>query len=100
MNGLNTGRLRDPARLLVFLTLIAVAAFVAGSARQTFVQAEPRSPQPEQPAAAEPGGQVSPSNVVRQGSPPAAADPTDLTKSDTAWEVEWELTHPNNKPFY
>jgi primary-amine oxidase len=38
--------------------------------------------------------------VVRQGFPGATADPNDLTKSDTAWEVEWELTHPDNRPMY
>src|SRR5262249_25680099 len=29
----------------------------------------------------------------------AAADPNDLTKSETGWEIEWELTHPDNRPF-
>ncbi|MCS7046812.1 MAG: hypothetical protein NZO58_10690, partial [Gemmataceae bacterium] len=31
-------------------------------------------------------------NVVRQGFPARAADPNDLAKSDTAWEVEWTIT--------
>jgi hypothetical protein len=39
-------------------------------------------------------------NIVRQGFPAAKADATDLTKSETAWEIEWELTHPFNKPLY
>ena len=39
-------------------------------------------------------------NIVRQGFPAAKADPNDLTKSETAWEVEWELTHPENRPLY
>jgi hypothetical protein len=37
-------------------------------------------------------------NVVRQGFPARAADPGDLSKSDTGWEVEWEITQPTNKP--
>jgi len=37
-------------------------------------------------------------NVVRQGFPAATFDPEDLTKSETAWEVEWELSHPQNRP--
>src|SRR5438034_8776008 len=35
-------------------------------------------------------------NVVRQGFPAAKADDTDLTKSDTAWEIEWDLTSKDN----
>jgi hypothetical protein len=31
-------------------------------------------------------------NFVRQGFPAANADPDDLTKSDTAWEIEWTIT--------
>jgi hypothetical protein len=38
-----------------------------------------------------------PTDVVRQGFPAAGFDPADPTKSDTFWEVEWELTHPENK---
>ena len=36
-------------------------------------------------------------NIVRQGFPAAGSDPDDLTKSETAWEIEWELTHPTNR---
>jgi hypothetical protein len=39
-------------------------------------------------------------NVVRRGFPAAGGDNDDLTKSETAWEVEWELTHPENRPTY
>jgi hypothetical protein len=39
-------------------------------------------------------------NLVRQGFPAGTADPNNLTASQTAWEIEWELTHPENKPFY
>jgi len=35
-------------------------------------------------------------NVVRQGFPAAKADAQDLTKSDTAWEIEWDLTSKDN----
>lgn len=37
-------------------------------------------------------------NVVRHGFPSATFDPENPTKSDTAWEVEWELSHPQNRP--
>lgn len=37
-------------------------------------------------------------NVVRQGFPAATFDPSDITKSETGWEIEWELTHPQNRP--
>lgn len=50
------------------------------------------------PAPADPGSRNL--NIVRQGFPAAQADPDDLTKSETAWEVEWELTHPENRPIY
>ncbi|QVL34409.1 hypothetical protein KIH39_11025 [Telmatocola sphagniphila] len=39
-------------------------------------------------------------NIVRQGFPAAGYDKSDITKSETAWEIEWELTHPNNRPYY
>src|SRR5262245_5426393 len=35
-------------------------------------------------------------NVVRQGFPARKADPNDLTQSETAWEIEWSITSPNN----
>jgi primary-amine oxidase len=35
-------------------------------------------------------------NVLRQGFPAGKADPKDLTKSDTAWEIEWDITSPDN----
>ncbi len=35
-------------------------------------------------------------NIVKQGFPAGKADPKDLTKSDTAWEIEWTITSPNN----
>src|SRR5262245_13222525 len=35
-------------------------------------------------------------NVVVQGFPAGKADPADLTKSDSAWEIEWDITSPDN----
>ena len=35
-------------------------------------------------------------NLVRQGFPAAKADPADLEKSDTAWEIDWTITNPDN----
>jgi hypothetical protein len=35
-------------------------------------------------------------NTVRQGFPASKSDPNDLTKSDTAWEIDWEITSPDN----
>jgi hypothetical protein len=37
-------------------------------------------------------------NVIRQGFPAAKADAAALEKSDTAWELEWDITNPNNAP--
>lgn len=39
-------------------------------------------------------------NIVRQGFPAASFDPDDITKSETAWEIEWDLTHPLNRPMF
>jgi hypothetical protein len=77
------------------LALLAVAGFALFTlVLMTTHDAQP--PVQAQPAAAP--AAAPPSNIVRQGFPAAQADPSDLTKSDTAWEVEWELTHPNNRP--
>jgi hypothetical protein len=35
-------------------------------------------------------------NIVRQGFPAAQANPQDLTKSDTGWEIEWDITSADN----
>lgn len=69
------------------LALIVAAAFSNGRARTTPIQ-------PDGPGAA--AGPAS--NVVRQGFPASKFDPDDLAKCDTAWEVEWDLTHPTNRP--
>src|SRR5262249_55285860 len=88
------------ARLVGLLAAAGFAALAAGGPGEG-----PGSPGP---APRDPAGQLPvPSaarapapDVVRQGFPGATADPNDLTKSDTAWEVEWELTHPDNRPRY
>ena len=43
-------------------------------------------------------GQAASSNVVRQGFPATKFGPNDFAKCDTGWEIEWELTHPDNRP--
>src|SRR5260370_10911488 len=39
---------------------------------------------------------ITEANVVRQSFPAARADPADPTKSDTAWEIDWEITNADN----
>jgi hypothetical protein len=93
--------MRFTAPRAAVLGLVAAAGCVllaAGEAKSP-LRAAPRERQPAgQPpdtaAAPPPAG-----NVVRQGFPAAGADPDDLTKSETAWDVEWELTHPTNRPY-
>ncbi len=76
-----------------FLAVLAGAAafgfWCLRPPRVEAVHAEARQPEAEPPA---------PGNVVRQGFPARAADPADLTKSDTAWEIEWDITNPGNGP--
>src|SRR4051794_8102615 len=62
--------------------------------------ATPLAPQPAGDEPAPPPAAARKTNVVRQGFPAANSNADDLTKSETAWEVEWELTHPENRPFY
>ncbi|HZT81803.1 MAG TPA: hypothetical protein VFA26_16370 [Gemmataceae bacterium] len=90
-------RLAGPAarfRLLAFLAglaLVGSALLTAGRLGEASVPAGSRAQAPADEAP--PAG-----NVVRQGFPAAAADPNNLAQSDTAWEVEWDLTHPENRP--
>jgi hypothetical protein len=88
-------------RLVGFLILVGFAVLLTGDSRERPIRAEPLAPQVEEPI---PQGASQPNNgaanVVRQGFPAAKADPNNLAKSDSAWEVEWELTHPMNQPFY
>jgi hypothetical protein len=57
----------------------------------------PGAVQQQEPEAAE-TPLVGQPNVVRQGFPAREADPADLSKSDTAWEIEWDITNPLNGP--
>jgi hypothetical protein len=86
------------AGVLSLLGLAGLALMLTRDPAETPVRAGPRERQPGQPTdtAAPPAT----GNVVRQGFPAAGADSEDLAKSETAWEVEWELTHPTNKPSY
>jgi hypothetical protein len=86
------------ARFWGFLGLVGLALLTVSDAREASIRAEPRAAAPQPPAPVDVPLAVA--NIVRQGFPAAKADPGDLTKSDTAWEVEWELTHPQNRPFY
>jgi hypothetical protein len=88
-------RLAASARgpLLGLLAIIGLAWLMAREPREVPVRAEP-------PAAAADGAPAAATNVVRQGFPAGKADPNNLAKSETAWEVEWDLTHPQNKPIY
>jgi hypothetical protein len=75
------------------LLLVAGVVLALQSAGPTLVGQFP-------PPKAKPAAVAFPPNVVKQGFPAAAADPDALEQSDSAWEVEWELTHPENKTWY
>jgi hypothetical protein len=80
---------------LALLLMTVGAAFVLspGRAPEAAGQFQP-PPRPKLPAV------TLPSNVVRQGFPAATFDPENIEASETAWEVEWELTHPENRTWY
>ncbi len=81
-----------------FLGLLGLALLIVSDAGEAPSRAEPGAAMPQPPAQADMPLAVA--NIVRQGFPAAKADPSDLTKSETAWEIEWELTHPQNRPSY
>src|SRR5207244_4331785 len=87
-------------RALGFIALVAVAALIAGDSGPVPVRAAQRQPRPGDPTVVAAGDPAPVTNVVRQGFPAAAADPANLTKSESAWEIEWELTNPTNRPYY
>src|SRR5213593_2138875 len=90
------GRLASSC-LVGFLVALGLTLLAAGKAKNTSVAAQPAAPATDEPA--QPADDPNPPNhIVRQGFPAAKADPTDLTKSDTAWEIEWDLTNPDNQP--
>jgi len=87
------------------LIALAGAVLLATGAMPTALRGHGGAPTPRQSRGAvaplQPAADAPvPSNVVRQGFPAAGYDPADVTKSETAWEVEWELTHPTNKPYF
>jgi hypothetical protein len=88
------------ARFLGFLAVVGSAVLTAGDSGPAPIRAEPSVRQADEQSSIPVGEPHLAVNIVRQGFPAAKADPYDLTKSETAWEVEWELTHPENKPLY
>src|SRR5438874_2228016 len=79
--------------LRVLLLLVAAGALVLGLIGGGLTPARQFSPRGRPRIA----GPSLPSNVVKQGFPAARYDPAEPEKCDTAWEIEWELTHPQNK---
>src|SRR5688500_8784665 len=78
--------------------LTAASCWLApGPAAAPVTPAEAGVPNP--PAANQPDAPV-PSNTVRQGFPARGFDPAAPERSDTCWEVEWELTHPENRVYF
>lgn len=79
--------------------LVAVAAGLL--AITSAAERSPAAPQFQIPPRPKAGpAPVFPANVVKQGFPAAGFDPNQPEKSDTAWEIEWELTHPENKTWF
>ena len=90
-------------RFRVFLrgcALLLVAGLMTLTARHGETSTAVAQPPPRRGAPPPVAPSLGTPNVVRQGFPAAAADLNDLTKSDTAWEIEWDLTHPFNRPSY
>jgi hypothetical protein len=81
-----------PAAAGLLTLLVGACGFALWFSRPARVEAIRPDRQPE----AEPA--VATGNVVRQGFPARSADPADLTKSETAWEIEWDITNPRNGP--
>jgi len=84
--------------------LVAFGLLAAGWVSWGLVSAEQQEPRaskaderaPKDRPVAQEGGNGPDRNVVRQGFPAGKVDPTDLTKSDTAWEIDWTITSPDN----
>jgi hypothetical protein len=79
-------------RTLGIVALVGLVVLAPGDSAKTPLRAERAQPGGDDPTQL--------TNVVRQGFPAAQADPADFTKSETAWEIEWELTHPDNRPLF
>jgi hypothetical protein len=85
-------RFGSTARLCACAGVVLAALSVLTAANSE--QAPTQAPQPNPLL----NGQAPPGNIVRQGFPAAKFDPNDFTKSDTGWEIEWDLTHSDNRP--
>ncbi|MBI3410815.1 MAG: hypothetical protein HY040_20965 [Planctomycetes bacterium] len=59
---------------------------------------EPAKPEPAKGESKQDANQASAPvpNMVRLGFPAGRCDPNDLSKSDTAWEIQWDITNPDN----
>jgi hypothetical protein len=78
--------------VVIVVVLIALATISLGMWQKAPVRAEVARKQPvDEPQL--------PPHTVRQGFPAASFEANDLAKCDTAWEIEWDLTHPNNRPY-
>jgi hypothetical protein len=72
---------------------IVAIAFLSVTLPPPRTQAQPPRPKP-------PAGPAFPANVVKQGFPAAKFDAAETERCDSAWEIEWELTHPTNRVNY
>jgi hypothetical protein len=79
-------------------TWIAGCFALVGFASLGLVAAQPLQPAAESNTVSTPAPEPPKANIVRQGFPAGIADPKNLKKSDTAWEIEWTITNPDNKP--
>ncbi len=92
---MSRGSFRLIAVLLIFgscLTLLDLVSEGTSSAQQ--FRQDPSSSSREKSVS------PYPSNLVRQGFPAGSYDPEAPERSDTVWEIEWELTHPENRTWY
>jgi hypothetical protein len=96
--------MRYPSRRLVVVGVVFVMGLCAlTAARFCWPSGSNAAPPEDTPVASkerQAGETVAGGNVVRQGFPAGQADSQDLAKSETAWEIEWELTNPDNRPYY
>jgi hypothetical protein len=90
-----------PVRRVLPRVGVCVVMVLAGVLAAVYVGQQPAAVgQFPRPKPAPPPKPNLPPNVVKQGFPAADFDPAQPEKSETCWEVEWELTHPDNKVWY
>src|SRR5262245_28316630 len=81
-------------RLTRRTALIVACVFALGVGALVLLTDRPRpADAQEQPVAAQ---QPAGGNLVRQGFPARSFDEGNLTQSDSAWEIDWEITQPAN----